>query len=164
MALKHLIDFSELQEVLKWEGYFMSCQFDSKFEDVCNERCKLMSDSTCPVLVFCPFCLAFTLVEGMITLCLHFRFWFWLLRLRSRLWWFRFSLVLILVALFDIYVRAYISHFSLILQCFFLLSGSRPGHDESVPPGEKLLKGEWSMRIQYGWYSYIRMTMVLTVG
>ena len=36
--LLYLIDFSGLQEVLKWEGHIMSCRFDSKFVDVYNDR------------------------------------------------------------------------------------------------------------------------------
>ena len=38
-----------------------------------------MSDATCPVPLFSLFCLDFTLVEGMIMLCLHFRLRFRLL-------------------------------------------------------------------------------------
>ena len=38
-----------------------------------------MSDATCPVPLFSLFCLDFTLVEGMIVLCLHFRLRFRLL-------------------------------------------------------------------------------------
>ena len=49
-----------------------------------------MSDSTCPVLIFCPFCLRLVIMEGMIQLCLHSRFWSRLLRLRSRFWLFSF--------------------------------------------------------------------------
>ena len=55
--------------------------------------------------------------------------------------------------------------FFFILQCFFLACQAHGrALDESIPPGEKLLKGEWSLKIQHGGYPYIRMMMVLTVG
>ena len=36
--LLYLNDFSGLQEVSKWKGHFMSCQFDCKLVDVYNDR------------------------------------------------------------------------------------------------------------------------------
>ena len=78
-----------------------------------------MSDSTCPVLIFCPFCLKLVIMEGMIQLCLHSRFWSRLLRLRSRFWLFSFLcfyywwpyLIYMSVPTFPIFP---------LLQCFFL--------------------------------------------
>ena len=78
-----------------------------------------MSDSTCPVLIFCPFCLRLVIMEGMIQLCLHSRFWSRLLRLRSRFWLFSF--------LWFYYWWPYLIYMSVptfpifpLLQCFFL--------------------------------------------
>ena len=83
-----------------------------------------MSDATCPVPLFSLFCLDFTLVEGMIVLCLHFR-------LRSRLLFLYdsdrdsdFSVFFLSFTLggldWYVYPCLHYPHFSFILQCFFL--------------------------------------------